>query len=545
LQRASQLFTDTHARLGGCMFSSRSLRRTPAALATLLCASAAHAQLTDQTQTPNAEGAGIFKSLEQQIGAGVGNVMTPNSSTYIIARDPARSIRRGRQLFQRKFTLTQGFGPRTLDGIGDIEAQGAIGAGLIESCAGCHGRPRGSAGFGGDVVTRPDSRDAPHLFGLGLQEMLADEITTDLRAIRARAISDARRLRRSVTLSLNSKGISYGSIRAFSDGRVDTAGVRGVNTDLRVRPFFAQGGTVSIREFVVGAFNDEMGLQAVDPLTTQARAGGRVVTPTGMVLDGSTDLVQGPLATGPNDDNDRDGKVNEIPTALVDHMEFYLFNYFKPGTYRQTSLASSGRTLMRQIGCTGCHIQDLVINRDRRVADVETEYDPQNGLFNDMFATAALLVSENDDGSGHPTVKTPLRGQFVVRNFFADMKRHDLGPNFYERNYNGMLEKQFMTEPLWGVGSSPPYGHDGRSINLREVILRHGGEAQASRNAFASLSENSKIAILEFLNSLVLFPPDDTASNLDGGDPNASGFPQRGHGSIKLTVLFNDPTDQE
>jgi hypothetical protein len=151
-----------------------------------LAAPLAHAQLTDQTQTPNAEGAGIVKSLEQQIGAGVGDSLTPDSSTYIILRDPARSIRRGRQLFQRKFTLMQGFGPRTHDGIGDIAAEGAIGAGLIESCAGCHGRPRGAAGFGGDVATRPDSRDAPHLFGLGLQEMIADEVT---RFARTRASS--------------------------------------------------------------------------------------------------------------------------------------------------------------------------------------------------------------------------------------------------------------------------------------------------------------------------------------------------------------------
>ncbi|NJO12316.1 MAG: hypothetical protein HC872_01280 [Gammaproteobacteria bacterium] len=49
-----------------------------------------------------------------------------------------------------------------------------------------------------------------------------------------------------------------------------------------------------------------------------------------------------------------------------------------------------------------------------------------------------------------------------------------------------------MTEPLWGVGSTGPYGHDGRSINLREVILRHGGEAMASRNAFARLPEAAK-----------------------------------------------------
>jgi hypothetical protein len=43
-----------------------------------------------------------------------------------------------------------------------------------------------AAGSGGDVNTRPDSRDAPHLFGLGLKEMLADD-HQDLRAIRSDA----------------------------------------------------------------------------------------------------------------------------------------------------------------------------------------------------------------------------------------------------------------------------------------------------------------------------------------------------------------------
>jgi hypothetical protein len=58
------------------------------------------------------------------------------------------------------------------------QTRDGIGAGLADSCATCHGRPRGSAGFGGNVVTRPDSRDAPHLFGAGLKEMLADEISS-------------------------------------------------------------------------------------------------------------------------------------------------------------------------------------------------------------------------------------------------------------------------------------------------------------------------------------------------------------------------------
>ena len=51
--------------------------------------------------------------------------------------------------------------------------------------------------------------------------------------------------------------------------------------------------------------------------------------------------------------------------------------------------------------------------------------------------------------------------------------------------------------------------------------------------------------MLAFLNSLVIFPPDDTASNLNAGDRAAAGFPQFGHGSIKLSALFNDPADPE
>jgi hypothetical protein len=395
------------------------------------------------------------------------------------------------------------------------------------------------------VFTRPDSRDAPHLFGLGLQEQLGDEITTDLRAIRAQAIADARRTGQPTTRSLASKGIDYGTIRAFANGSVDTSGVDGVNPDLRVRPFFAEGSTISIREFVVGAFNAEMGIEAVDPVLTAAANGGRTVSLSGMVFDGRTDTIERPAAATAGSDPDSDGVTNELPQVLVDHEEFYLLNYFKPGTYQQTASTAAGLTTFNQVGCGGCHIQNLTINHDRRVADVETVYDPTRGIFNQLFATATTLFTEQNDGTGFPTIKNPAGNSFVVRNFFADLKRHDLGPKFYERNFDGSLHTEFMTEPLWGVGSSPPYGHDGRSINLNEVILRHGGEAQNARNAYAALSATQKNQMFDFLNSLILFPPDDTASNLDPGNPAAVGFPQRGHGSIRLTTLFANPNDVE
>jgi len=263
-----------------------------------------------------------------------------------------------------------------------------------------------------------------------------------------------------------------------------------------------------------------------------------------MVLDGALDQIEAPPVSGITDDSDSDGVANEVPVSLIDHLEFYLLNYFKPGLYQQTNTTRKGKRLFRQIRCTGCHIPDLVIDHDRRVADVETVYDRQ-GVFNDLFATATPLFTEQEDGSGHPSLKRPSGQAFVVKNIYADFKRHDLGPAFHERNFDGTITKEFVTEPLWGVGSTPSYGHDGRSINLREVIRRHGGEARQSKQRFFKLSTNDQHAILEFLNALVLFPPPDTSSNLNPGDANTPGYPQNGHGSIDLSVLFNDPSDLE
>jgi hypothetical protein len=510
-----------------------------------ILATPAAAQTIDKNQAPNAADAGISKTYVQEIGAGRGDLYTLDSSMFIIKRDPFRAIRRGRQLFQRKFTKAQGVGSLTGDGAGDISADQSIGAGLSDSCALCHGLPRGAAGHGGQIAIRPDSRNAPHLFGLGLLEMLGDEITFDLRTIAQNARRAAAASGRNQTERLVSKGIDYGAVTARPNGMVDTSNVQGVNRDLRVRPFFAEGKTISIREFIVGALNAEMGLKTYDPDLAAASRGARVVTPAGMVLDGRRDQIEGSPARSRFEDSDRDGVRHEVPEAIIDHMEFYLLNYFKPGTGEQTAPVMHGRQTFETIGCARCHIPDLQINRDRRVADVETTFDPLNGVFNRLYATATPLYEETNDRGRYPSLKRPKLGPFLVKNIFADLKRHDLGPNFHERMYDGTVQKLFMTEPLWGVGSTAPYGHDGRSINLREVILRHGGEAQTERDAFDSLSEANKEDVIAFLNSLILFPPDDTTSNLEPANRSDARFPQWGHGSIKLSVLFNDPNDSE
>src|SRR5215471_4186846 len=104
----------------------------------------AEAQLRDVSQTPNPRNAGIRKTYVQEIGAGRGTVTTADSSLFIIGRDPFRAIRRGRQIFQRKFQVSQGFGPGFHDGSAmgstpplDIAVDRALGAGVVDSCAGC------------------------------------------------------------------------------------------------------------------------------------------------------------------------------------------------------------------------------------------------------------------------------------------------------------------------------------------------------------------------------------------------------------------------
>jgi hypothetical protein len=122
---------------------------------------------------------------------------------------------------------------------------------------------------------------------------------------------------------------------------------------------------------------------------------------------------------------------------------------------------------------------------------------------------------------------------------FTDLKRHDLGPAFHERDFDGTRITKHVTEPLWGVGTTAPYGHDGRSVTLDAVIRRHGGEAAAVTSRYVALGADEQEKIIDFLQTLVLFPPDDTASNLNPGVPS-SDDPQnpKNHGSINLGALF-------
>src|SRR5437764_14789222 len=148
---------------------------------------------------------------------------------------------------------------------------------------------------------------------------------------------------------------------------------------------------------------------------TSACKGGRFTTPAGMLLDGSLDALEAPpdpdLTVVPDSSPVR----NQMATAVVDYLEFYLLNYFKPAVYEQTSQTANGRTVFDRVGCGSCHLGNLQIDHDRRVADLETVYDPQNGIFNGLFATAAAFVKTSDDGSGLPSLKRPMMQPYLVK----------------------------------------------------------------------------------------------------------------------------------
>lgn len=86
----------------------------------LVLSSTASAQLTDQTQTPNAAGRGIALSLEQQIGDGQGDINTPNTSQYdgIL---PVRSAGEGR-FSKENLPAPKVKAPELMMGLGDPSA---------------------------------------------------------------------------------------------------------------------------------------------------------------------------------------------------------------------------------------------------------------------------------------------------------------------------------------------------------------------------------------------------------------------------------------
>ncbi len=187
-------------------------------------------------------------------------------------------IAAGDHLFNARFT--------TLDGVGRPMATQAIiptktrraprnsfsrTAGLdANACASCHNVPviGGAGDFTANVfvsegfqhsdfdTTDPqfsNERNTNHLFGAGLIELLAREMSRDLQAQRAQGLLEARSSGKQLSVTLQTKGVTFGTLIVMPDGRVDPNGIDGVDHDLVIRPFSHKGVMTSLRQFTINA----------------------------------------------------------------------------------------------------------------------------------------------------------------------------------------------------------------------------------------------------------------------------------------------------
>ncbi|MDE2966960.1 MAG: c-type cytochrome [Chloroflexota bacterium] len=92
---------------------------------------------------------------------------------------------------------------------------------------------------------------------------------------------------------------------------------------------------------------------------------------------------------------------------------------------------------------------------------------------------------------------------------YTDLLLHDMGPELSDnRPVHDAAGSEWRTPPLWGIGLIEAVNghnrlmHDGRARGVAEAILWHGGEAEASREAFRNMSAEDRQALIDFINSL-------------------------------------------
>lgn len=113
-----------------------------------------------------------------------------------------------------------------------------------------------------------------------------------------------------------------------------------------------------------------------------------------------------------------------------------------------------------------------------------------------------------------PTLKTgayPPLPQLADQTIhpYTDLLLHDMGEELADGRPDYLASgSEWRTPPLWGIGLSHKVNgagaflHDGRARNFVEAILWHGGEAQASREAFRRFAREDREALIAFLQSL-------------------------------------------
>ncbi len=248
-------------------------------------------------------------------------------------------------------------------------------------------------------------------------------------------------------------GIPEAAIREAAARRFATfpeiKGRPSVLKDGRLGRFGWKGQTASLREFVVAACANELGLEV--PGQHQASlASAKEFDPAKLRLD--------------------------LEAREVVSLDSYVRSLPRPMTKPIDPIAPfRGQMIFESIGCATCHTP--------RLGSVA-------GLFSDLLLhDLGDRLLDSGGGYGSPA------GTRVV-----EMAKEG-GPSRPASGEVGPTE--WRTPPLWGVAHSAPYLHDGRARTLDETIRLHGGEADATSKRYAALDVGDRQALVAFLRSLV------------------------------------------
>lgn len=131
-----------------------------------------------------------------------------------------------------------------------------------------------------------------------------------------------------------------------------------------------------------------------------------------------------------------------------------------------------------------------------------------------VVAGEALFMDANCDGCHTPMMKTGPNAIDALSekevHLYSDLLLHDMGEGLADGRPDGAATgREWKTPPLWGLrvaadftGGEVFYLHDGRTTSLDEAIRAHGGEGQASADAYAGMSETERAALRAFVLSL-------------------------------------------
>ncbi len=305
----------------------------------------------------------------------------------------------------------------------------------------------------------------PFLFGGGGVELLAKEMTADLQ----QALAVARAEEAARITELNTHGVDFGYIRSLGGGEVelhvegigfkDNAG-RTPEEILVVRPFGRKGEKFSMRDFDRAAMEFHFGIQPVE-------------------------------VVGEHEDADGDGVTNEM--TVFDMSALHAFDVTNPVPFiqRLDLAARQGFDSFQRVGCAQCHVPVLETrSRFLPLSFPEISEEPwRNSYLHIDLVDVGFRPVPGEDG-----VLVPL---------FADLKRHDMGDELKEDfEFGEISNREFTTARLWGVADTAPYLHDERATTLSQAISAHGGEAEASRDAFLDLSADERKQLIAFLKKL-------------------------------------------